>query len=166
MRPLFIDFRYNREMKRNLFPVIVLLLLASSFAAAQASKSGALERQFIALQRAQDDAEGKKDIDALDRIFSDNFIFVAANGSIHDKKKFLEEIKSDTEPATTEPTPGYEDFKVRSYGNTAVANYLLVATGKDKEGKPVVSRYRMSAVWVKQKGNWRLANIHATRVRP
>ncbi len=147
----------------------MFIFAAFTFAYGQTGKSNELEQQFIRLQRAQDDAEGKKDIAALDKIFSDDFIFVAANGSIYDKKKFLEEIKSDTEPAAEEDgaqTLDYEDFRVRSYGKTAVANYLLVVPGKDKDGKPVVSRYRMSAVWVKQKGSWRMANIHATRVRP
>ncbi|HEV7643885.1 MAG TPA: nuclear transport factor 2 family protein [Pyrinomonadaceae bacterium] len=152
-------------MKRKMFLAASFIFTAFTFAHAQTAKNNELEQQFIALQRAQDDAEGKKDIAALDRIFSDDFIFVAANGSIYDKKKFLEDIKSDTEPAA-ELAPDYEDFKVRSYGKTAVANYLLVVTGKDKDGKPTVGRYRMSAVWVKQKGNWRMANIHATRVRP
>ena len=39
---------------------------------------------------------------------------------------------------------------------------MLVVSGKDKDGKDTLSRYRMYSVWVKQKGNWRLANIHAT----
>jgi ketosteroid isomerase-like protein len=152
-------------MKRKIFFIALFIFMTFTFAYAQTAKSDKLERQFIALQRAQDDAEGKKDIAALERIFSDDFIFIAANGSIYDKKKFLDELRSDTEPAGHEPL-GYEDFKVRSYGKTAVANYSLLVTGKDKDGKPLISRYRMSAVWVKQKGNWRLANIHATRVRP
>lgn len=141
------------------------MLVSFTFAGAQTTKSSELEQQFTRLQRAQDDAEGKKDAAALDRIFSDDFIFIAANGGIHDKQKFLAEVKADTEPVPDE-TLSYEDFKVRSYGKTALVNYLLVVNGKDKDGKAAISRYRMSAVWVKQKGNWRLANIHATRVRP
>ena len=91
---------------------------------------------------------------------------VAANGSISDKKKFLDEIKGNDEPS---PTPQEnlidEDFKVRVYGKTAIVNYVLLVSGKDKDGKGYANRYRMSVVWVKQKRDWRISNFHATRVR-
>ena len=148
-------------MKFKVLFAASMILLAVLAADAQTTK---LEQQFTRLQRAQDDAEEKKDIAALERIFSDDFIFIAANGRLYDKKKLLDEIKADTEPAPPQ-TLDYEDFKVRSYGKTAVVNYVVVVRGKDKEGKETVSRFRMSAVWIRQKGNWRMANIHATRVR-
>ena len=152
-------------MKQKFLFTILFLFIAVSFTDAQTTKSTELEQQFIALQRAEEDAEDKRDIAALDRILADEFIFIAGNGSIYDKKKFLDEIKAHTEPAPAQ-TLTYENFKVRRYGKTAAVNYLLVVSGKDKDGKDTLSRYRMSSVWVKQKGNWRLANIHATRVRP
>jgi ketosteroid isomerase-like protein len=138
-----------------------VLLIAASAAVAQSSR---VEQEFMQLQRAQYDAELKKDIAALERFFNDDFIFVAANGSVYDKKKFLDEIKADDAPPSAN-TVTYEDFKVRVYGKTAVVNYVLLVSGKDKDGKDVANRYRMSVVWIKQKGNWRITNFHATRVR-
>jgi ketosteroid isomerase-like protein len=46
-----------------------------------------------------------------------------------------------------------------------MVNYVLVVGGKDKDGKDTVSRYRMSVLWLKQKGLWRISNFHSTRVR-
>lgn len=115
-------------------------------------------------QRAQYEAEAKKDVAALDRFFDDDFIFVAANGAVYDRKKFLDEIKGDDSPPSGN-TVAYEDFRARAYGKTAIVNYAPVVSGKDKDGKDFANRYRMSVVWIKQKGSWRITSFHATRVR-
>lgn len=131
---------------------------------AQGKTSDAITKQFIELQRGQDEAEGKKDIAALDRFFNDDFIFIAANGSVHSKTQFLDELKADDEPPSDQKLE-YEDFKVRVYDKIAVANYVLAVSQKDKDGKNVVNRFRMSVIWVKNKGMWRITTFHATRVR-
>ena len=146
-------------MKRII--IFAFILIAAATANAQTTS---LDQQFLRLQKAQDDAENKKDIAALDRLFNDDFIFIAANGSVHDKKKFLEELKADTSPPSDQKLD-YEDFKARVYGTTAIVNYVLVVPGKDNAGKEIVNRFRMSVIWVKNKGNWRITNFHATRVR-
>jgi ketosteroid isomerase-like protein len=143
-------------MKKML--ILSLILLACLSISAQTSDK--ITAEFKARQMAQDDAENKKDIPALDRIFADDFVFIGANGSIIDKKKFFEELKADTSPPSNQKLT-YEDFKVRVYGKTALAGYVLVVPGKD-----TASRYRMSVLWVKQGKDWRITNFHATRVRP
>jgi len=142
--------------------LFLLIILASLSISAQTSDK--ITAEFKARQMAQDDAENKKDIPALDRIFADDFIFVAANGSIHDKKKFFDDLKADTSPPSDQKLE-YEDFKVRIYGKTALAGYVLVVPGKDKDGKETMTRFRMSVLWVKQGKDWRITNFHATRVR-
>lgn len=151
-------------MIKQITILAVIILVCTSLASAQSASSDRVTKEFFDLQRAQDEAEGKKDIDALDRIFNDDFIFIAANGSVHDKKKFLDEVKSDTEPPSDQKLD-YEDFKARVYGKTAIINYVLVVPGKDNAGKAIVNRFRMSVIWVKNKQNWRITNFHATRVR-
>ena len=151
-------------MQRTII-LTIAFLIAANIVTAQ-SKNKNIEQEFMRLHRAEEEAESLKDIAALDRLLNEDFIFVAANGSISDKKKFLDEIKGNDEPS---PTPQenliYEDFKVRVYGKTAIVNYVLLVSGKDKDGKGYANRYRMSVVWVKQKRDWRISNFHATRVR-
>lgn len=143
--------------------ILSLILLASLSISAQTSDK--ITGEFKARQMAQDDAENKKDVAALDRIFADDFIFIAGNGSALDKKKFLHEVKTDPAPPSDQKLE-YEDFKVRLYGkNLALVNYVLVVPNKDKDGKETISRYRMSVLWVKQGKDWRITNFHATRVR-
>ncbi len=157
-------------MKRPKVPNIILvtmLLLATMFsvnAQSKNSKNETLTQELLKLQRAEDKAEANKDIAALEQIFNDDFIFIAANGAVYDKKKFLDEIKSDTEPAPPQ-TLAYEDFKARAYGKTAIVNYLLVVSGQDKDGKNYANHYRLSVVWIKEKYIWRITNFHSTRVR-
>ncbi|HEX8367464.1 MAG TPA: nuclear transport factor 2 family protein [Pyrinomonadaceae bacterium] len=152
-------------MRRLIVPTFVLLAAASSVAGqSTAGKNNRLEQEFMRRQRAQYEAEAKKDVAALDRFFDDDFIFVAANGAVYDRKKFLDEIKGDDSPPSGN-TVAYEDFRARAYGKTAIVNYAPVVSGKDKDGKDFANRYRMSVVWIKQKGSWRITSFHATRVR-
>jgi ketosteroid isomerase-like protein len=142
----------------------IAFLITATIGTAQSQDKNV--EQFMRLHRAEEEAETKKDFAALDRLLNDDFIFVAANGSISDKKKFFDEIKADEESSTTPPqTLTYEDFKVRIHGTTALVNYVLLVSGKNKEGKDYANRFRMSVVWVKQKPDWRISNFHATRVR-
>jgi ketosteroid isomerase-like protein len=76
-------------------------------------------------------------------------------------------IKNDTEPPEAQQqTIIYENFRARLYGKTAVVNYLLVVKGRSNDRKDYTNSYRTSVIWVKQNGNWRIINFHATRVRP
>ena len=156
----------KRRKVFNIFLVIILLLAATLSAAAQSKKTKdeAITQELLKLQRAQDEAETNKNTAALERLFNDDFIFIAANGAIYDKKKFLDEIKGDTEPAQPQ-TLAYEDFKARAYGKMVIVNYILVVSGKDKDNKDYANRYRMSVVWINQKNTWRITNFHSTRVR-
>jgi ketosteroid isomerase-like protein len=151
-------------MKRTIILTIAFLIAATT-ATAQ-SKNKNIEQEFMRLHRAEEEAESKKDVAALDRLLNEDFIFVAANGSISDKKRFLDEIKGNDEPSSApQENLTYEDFKARVYGKTAIVNYVLLVSGKDKDGKDYANRYRMSVVWVKQKRDWQISNFHATRVR-
>jgi ketosteroid isomerase-like protein len=151
-------------MKRTIIFTIAFLITATIVTAQSQNKNS--EQEFMRLHRAEDEAELKKDVAALDRLFNEDFIFVAANGSISDKKKFLDDVKAEDEPSSApQQSLTYENFKVRVYGKTAIVNYVLLVSGKDKDGKDYANRFRMSVVWVKQKGDWRISNFHATRVR-
>lgn len=152
-------------MKRIL--VMTLLLSAAALYAqgqAKDSRSRSIEQELMQLQRAEDDAESKRDLATLDRLLSDDFIFTTPNGAISDKKKLLEDIKND-EPEVGQ-TINYEDVKTHVYGKTAVVNYRLIVQGRDKDGKDYTNRYRNTVLWVKQQGRWRMAAIHVSRIRP
>jgi len=146
-------------MKRNLFALTIIL--ACCFCISAQSK---LEQKLMQLQRAEDEAETKKDFAALERLLDDNYIFTAANGAIYTKKQLLDEVKANAGVVSTESLT-YEEIKTFDFGKTALVNYLLIVKDKDKDGKDTMSRFRMSALWIKRKGGWRIAAVQATRVR-
>ena len=152
-------------MKRILV-IAVLIVAASSYAEGQSkgAKSKSIEQELMQLQHAADEAEDKKDLAALDRLLTDDYIFTAPGGAISDKKQLIAGVKNDV-PEESQ-TISYEDVKAHVYGKAAVVNYLLIVKGQDKDGKDYVNRYRNTVVWVKQQGHWRMAAIHVTRIRP
>jgi ketosteroid isomerase-like protein len=154
------------EIFFNITVVIVVISAAIFCVNAQSNKSEneKIAEELMKLQRAEDKAEAEKDVAALEQIFNEDFIFIAANGAAYDKKKFIDEIRNDTEP-TAQQTLDYENFKTRVYGKTAIVNYLLVVRGKSPDGKDFTNRYQMSTIWIKQKKAWRIINIQPTRVR-
>jgi ketosteroid isomerase-like protein len=150
-------------MKSIIIFTITLLLAATSIAA-QSKADKNVEQELLRLHRLEEEAEAKRDIAALERLFNDDFIFIAADGSIYDKKKFIDEIKADTSTPAQQKLD-YENFKARVYGKTAMVSYTLSVSGKDKDNKDYTNRYRMSVMWIKQKSAWRITNFHSTRVR-
>lgn len=148
--------------------IVLTMLMAATLSFAQgqskSNKDSKLAQELMQLQRAEDEAENKKDVAALDRLLSDDFIFTAPTGAITDKKQLIEEIKADAADAAQ--TISYDEVKAHDYGKSAVVNYLLIVRGAGKDGKEYVNRYRNTVVWIKQGGRWRMAAIHVSRIRP
>src|SRR2546423_1103881 len=152
-------------MKRILV-FTILVAAASSHAQGQArsGKSKSIEQELMQLQHAADEAEDKKDLAALDRLLTDDYIFTAPGGAVTDKKHLIAGVKNNV-PEEGQ-TISYEDVKAHVYGEAAVVNYLLVVKGRDPKRRDYTNRYRNTVVWVRQQGHWRMAAIHATRMRP
>lgn len=150
--------------------IVITLLIVAAFSGAQSQSKSAqgksIEQELMQLQRAEDDAESKRDFAALDRLLSDDFIFTAPNGAISDKRKLIEDVRNEEPEAGGGQTINYDEVKVSVYGKTAVVNYLLIVKGRDKDGKDYINRYRNTVVWVRQQGRWRMAAIHVSRIRP
>jgi ketosteroid isomerase-like protein len=53
-----------------------------------------------------------------------------------------------------------EDLKVRIYGDAAITTFYRIGTMKEAGGIPKQVHLRISGVWVRQKGEWKLAHRH------
>jgi len=53
-----------------------------------------------------------------------------------------------------------EELKVRIYGDTAVTTFYRIGTMKEISGNPRQVHNRISGVWVRQNGEWKLAHRH------
>jgi ketosteroid isomerase-like protein len=53
-----------------------------------------------------------------------------------------------------------EELKVRIYGDTAVSTFYRIGTMKGLDGNTRQVHLRISGVWVRQNGEWKLAHRH------
>jgi uncharacterized protein (TIGR02246 family) len=155
-------------MKKLVFIAMTMLaccLLVTPFAYAQGQKTGkaeagSAEEQIKALQAELIQALLKGDTSFYQKYFADDGVFVHGTGGVHTKAQEIEAIKSGS---LKYDSITIRDLKIRMYGSTAVVD--TEATGKGLlDSKPFDSDFRVTYVWVKLKGDWKLVVRHVTRV--
>jgi ketosteroid isomerase-like protein len=111
------------------------------------------------LQRQEDEAEMKKDMATLDRMFADDFFVVEPDGRVVNKTAYLARIKNDGSIANA--SIDYEDVVVHRYGETAIVNYRV------KFGYAArADAFRVTVVWVRQANRWQTATFHWSPTQP
>ena len=145
--------------------VFVFILLASSvFVFAQTKDDAALK----SLVKQMTDAQSNYKSDALDKIFTADYIEISPIGEFDPREKVLGFYKPEIKPpadkmsATVEAT----DFSIRNYGKFAVVitrlNYVITS-----DGKPLPPRsIRAMIVCRKEKDAWKIASAQYTGIRP
>jgi len=120
-----------------------------------------VEEQLRQLEREWDDASVRKDITALGRILSDDFILITASGTVKNKAQLIDSIKSTdlvVEPFET------EDVMVRIYGDTAVLTGHFTQKGS-YQGKSFSYQFRYTDVYVKMPQGWQGVSAQATLMK-
>jgi hypothetical protein len=99
-----------------------------------------------------------KNRDHLKRIWADDFSYIMPDGTVYDKRAFL-----DFDDTNTYTSSGNTAFKVSVYSkNFAVTTGDMSTTGKDKDGKPFSKKSRFTNVWVRKSGKWQVVAGHAS----
>jgi len=112
------------------------------------SESAAARSKILALEHAWNQAEGAKDLKALDSIFDNALIYVDSDGSLLTKAEFLSRVKSaPLEQVIT------QSMTVEIFGNTAVVTGTYQAI-ELKAGKPAILRGRFVDTWALRNSNW------------
>ena len=151
-------------MKRVLI-LVVLALVASVPASAQGGGTqGGAEREILALDREWADARVRGDRATLERIFSDDLVVTASNGTVRGKEGEL----NDTAGGDTSVKTYFfntEDRRVRVYGGAAVL------TGHAKwrinvQGRDIDHERRYTCVYARERGRWRMVAMQLTRIQP
>lgn len=134
---------------------VIFIFTALIFSTATISlgqTSGKTEQELLRGNQEYDEALVRGDVAALERIFSDDFIYTTPDGEVRDKARQLALTRSGDLRLETGRS---DDVRVRVYGNTAVMTGRFTARGKFK-GQSIDIRERYTAVWVKSRGRWRL----------
>lgn len=112
------------------------------------SEAVAARSKILALEHVWNQAEGAKDLKALDSIFDNALVYVDSDGSLLTKAEFLSRVKSaPVEQVIT------QSMTVEIFGNTAVVTGTYQAI-ELKDGKPAILRGRFVDTWALRNSNW------------
>jgi ketosteroid isomerase-like protein len=144
--------------------MLAICLLALPLASAQGQKAGkakaaSTEEQIKTLQAETIQADLKADTGFLESYYADDATIIHGIGTLSTKDQEIADLKSG---ALKYDSIVQRDQKIRIYGNTAVVNTLRAAKGLI-ESKPFSGEWRVTYVWVKLSGNWKLVSRQFTK---
>ena len=104
----------------------------------------------------------KGDIAAVDKLWADNYVFVAQDGTVSTKAQRIESMKSGQSKIES---LSYDEMTVRSNPEGTGAILIGRATVKGTNlGKPVDGQMRFTQVWSKTKDGWRAVSGQVTPI--
>jgi ketosteroid isomerase-like protein len=118
-----------------------------------------VEQQLTKIENDWADSYVKRDASYVEKMTTDDFMFVGPDGNIVNKADYVKAMTGDTVFTAFK----LNSLKVRSYGDTAVVIGLVSITAKTK-GEDESGEYSFTDVFVKQKGEWKAASGQATQV--
>lgn len=146
----YLTFSRKAYPVKSIFAIAALLLITASVTLGQAPRE--TERELLKANQVYDDALLRGDAEALDRLYSDDFVYTTPDGEVRDKAQQLAFTRSGDLRLESGRS---DDVKVRVYGDTAVMTGRFTAKGKFR-GRVIDIRERYTAVWVRRRGTWRL----------
>lgn len=140
-----------------------LMLAALVAGCASAPRADDVAQRIRALEQQQAQAAIGRDRAALENIFAPDFQIVNPAGAVASKEELLALLLGATSPYRSVV---YQTDVVRVYGDAVVTTGLetVVPNTGAQAGQPV--RRRITHVWKREAGQWRLALRHATIVAP
>jgi hypothetical protein len=120
-------------------------------------QSGAVEQTLIRLDRELMDAAVRKDKTVFERTALDRYVFVNPGGGVQERAEAMD--GPNLESIQT------ENVVVRVHGDTAVLTGRAMVKGKLANGTDISGPYTYLRVFVKQKGQWRLAAMSAVPIQ-
>lgn len=139
---------------------MVLALLAGC---ASAPRNDDVAQRIRALEQQQAQAAIDRNRAALDRIFAPDFQIVNPAGAVASKDELLALLLGGPSPYRSAV---YQTDTVRVYRDVVVTTGLEVVVPNAGPQAGQIVRRRISQVWEREGGDWRLAYRHATIVTP
>ena len=131
-------------------------------AATPVANAAAIEADIKKLANDMSAAQLKADAAAMEKLWSDNYMFVGPDGSVSTKAERIAAIKSGDSKFES---LAYDEMSVRSNPEGTGAVLIGRVTGKGTNlGKPVSGQYRMTQVWSKTKDGWQLVSGQVTSI--
>lgn len=128
--------------------LVVLFVCAGPVSRAQAPSDSDVRSKIVALENLWNQAAEGKDLDALDRILDDAFVYVDPEGKLLTKTEVLADIKASQGIRVIS-----ESMVVHLHGDSAVVTGVYRIRGVER-GKPFARRDRFVDTWRLKNGSW------------
>jgi hypothetical protein len=145
-------------------PILTLLLTLLPLTAALAQRGASrppdpkVAQELLQLERRWHEATVSRDTAFISGLLAPDFLYVAADGSVNDRKTVLLAVSN---PNSVINPFQSEDVRVRQYGkNTVILTGWFLQTGTWLS-QPFAVRLRYTNVYVKQGGRWRTVSAQA-----
>lgn len=132
---------------------VCLLCLCGLTASAQESPDVATLR---AMETKWADSYKKRQVDVLSSLMSDDYVITMEDGSVYGKVGF---ISHTAQPSEIVDVVEFSDLKIRMHGDAAVVTGSYHEQG-ESGGKPYDYHDRMTDLWMKIDGKWKLVASH------
>jgi ketosteroid isomerase-like protein len=140
-----------------------LATLSATPARGQGASAGpSVEDQLKKMEKDRAAAVVKGDVATLEKLTSDDYILINANGQLSDKPTTMNNIKTGNIKLTANDV---SDLKVRVYGNTAVVTGKSDAKGSIG-GRELKGPVMFTRVYVKKDGKWQSVAFQQTPIVP
>jgi len=155
-------------MKRIL-SIALFLIAASSLAFAQtASKpvNSIAEQEVLKTLDEVLRAMIEHDMAAIDRLYTDHYVFSGNTGGSVSKAQLIEVFKRMKANGASYVSWTPSEMKIALYGDAAVTNNRFEIKTRNSKGEITTLNHRYTCTWVKLKGQWKLAAAQSTEVKP
>lgn len=140
---------------------VLALLFSSLSPSAGHAASPDEERSALKAQAdAWDAAIVRKDRAAVEANLAAEFRQIDGSGNVEDRATFVAGLMS---PDLEIDPYGVEDFEIRFYGDVALVTGRTRMTGRWR-GEPFTSHYRFTDTYVREEGEWKVAQVQITKI--
>jgi len=120
-----------------------------------------LKHQVEKLEQSWRTAQLNNDVDAMDRLLSDDYVGITMSGQVVTKMQQLDRIRNRTAKLTR---IDLDDVKVKLTPPTAIVTGRAQVEGTN-DGEPIRGNYRYTRVYMRSPGgSWKITNVEVTRV--
>ena len=117
--------------------------------------------QIEALEQQWHDAQVNDDVAAMDKLLSDDFLGITANGEVNTKQQYLDRLRNRVATITSLQM---SDVKIKLLGGAAIVTSQAEITGT-AQGVPLDGKVRYTRVYQRLPGGvWKITNFASTRI--
>ncbi len=138
------------------FSLALMLSLVLTAGANSGTPQAEDASKIIAMENLWNQMQLNHDAAAMEKMIDDDFVLTDYDGTLLDKKQFLDSIKDMSIKLTQEMSEG---MKLHPHGNTVVITGATREKGT-QNGKPFAHNGRFTDTWIKKNGTWLCVASH------